>query len=275
MAPALSLSPKPAAADPAPTLMQTLSAELPDLSQGSGAEASGSAREDFEARAQLDAPRSREALIAVQLPALVAGELDLVSARLRPAPLTAGERAEVLGATSFKKVKWRDDWFSEYAPSYPDGICFPDSRIQLSVRSQALRYASVEDHFRALFAHEYTHRLQNEGVITRALGVEIPAVAVELLRAIELAGMDRLRRGHITYIGEGVLQSFDAGVEWAGGDRAQAAGFYAKGFLAGAAYALSRRTGRPLDAWEFVRRVASAKAPEPPGAVFSDILSRP
>lgn len=42
-----------------------------------------------------------------------------------------------------------------------------------------------------------------------------------------------------------------------------------------AAYALTQKTGRPMDSWEFLRRVASAKEPEAPGAVFTEIASRP
>ncbi|MBI5211368.1 MAG: hypothetical protein HY927_15445, partial [Elusimicrobia bacterium] len=141
------------------------------------------------------------------------------------------------------------------------------------------RYADPDHHFRVLFSHEYAHRLQSQGLWTNAYGIEIPAVAVELLRALELAPLSKLAAGHIDFIGQGVLDSFEDGRRWLRDGGTSVEAFYRKGALAGAAYELSLKTGRPDDAWEFLRRVCAirpgSKAGENPAEAAAAIASRP
>ena len=168
-----------------------------------------------------------------------------------------------------------DRWFERWngTPGVPDGVCWRDSKlIQLFVRRHWRKLKDPETHYRVLFTHEFAHRLQFEGLWNMKYGVEIPAVAVELLRAVELVGLDELRAGRVDFIHAGVLGGFDSGVQWARSGRADAAAFFYKGALAGAAWELARRTGRPGDAWEFVRRVSSAANPEDPRTVYDSIM---
>ncbi len=262
-----------------PKLIETLSAEAPDLDRLPASGASAAVEADFNARAQLGPTRSAvpmdaEALENDFLPALISGELDRAAERLLGAPLPPEKKAAVLAETSVKRIRWFHHVFNDTLP-VPDGVTYEDSRISLSLRPGWKKYPSVEDHFRVLMTHEYVHRLQNEGVYTRAFGSEIPAVAAELLRAIELAGLERLKAGHIKFIGEGVLGSFEEGRAWARGERSYAVGFYFKGFLAGAAYELAQMTGRPNDAWKFLRKTAAPANKETPKEIFERILTSP
>lgn len=216
------------------------------------------------------------ATLAVRLRPALAREADLLARRFLGRPLSAAEAADVAAKTSFMPVTWRElnHEYGGMFTSHPDGIAKPDLTITLAVKAGFGSYASVEEHFQILFAHEYTHRLQYEGAVSVRHGVEIPAVAVELLRALELTSLETLRGGRISFIGAGVLASFEDGRRWAQKPSADEWPFFHKGFLAGAAHALAARTGRPGDAWEFVRRVESARAPENPAAVFAAILGR-
>ncbi len=262
-----------------PKLIETLSAEAPDLDRLPSSEASAAVAADFQARAQLG-PSNRTVsaddagLQNEFLPALIADELDRAAERLLGAPLTREKKAAVLDETSVKRIRWFHHFTNDILP-VPDGVTYEDSRISLSLRSGWKKYPSVEDHFRVLMTHEYVHRLQNEGVYTRAFGVEIPAVAAELLRAVELAGLERLKAGHIKFIGEGVLGSFEDGRRWARGDLSSRDGFHFKGFLAGAAYELAQMTKRPKDAWKFLRKTASGTNKETPKEIFEQILTAP
>ena len=207
-----------------------------------------------------------------------AEEAALAADRLAGRNLSGAEREDVVARTRFVTAGLWKRLFNEFGVmfSYPDGVARDDLSIELT-RTDPRRLPDEEAHYRALFAHEYTHRLQFEGDVSRRQGVEAAPVAVELLRGIELVGLDAVKAGRIPFISDNVLQGFEAGRAWAGqaaaGTFADAA-FYFKGALAGAAWELARRTLRSEDAWEFVRRVASQRRPEDPAAVYADIASR-
>lgn len=222
------------------------------------------------------APHSWATLARSLKPAL-AQEAAVAARRFLGRELSAAEAEDVAAKTHFMPLTWRqiNHEYGGMMMSHPDGVAKPDLSITLVVRNGFESYASPEEHFRILFAHEYTHRLQFEKAVSTRHGIEIPAVAVELLRALELTTLAGLKSGRVAFIGPGVLASFEDGRRWAGQPSADETPFYHKGFLAGAAHALAARTGRPDDAWEFVRRVESAKTPENPGAVLADILRRP
>ena len=207
-----------------------------------------------------------------------AEEAALAADRLAGRNLSGAEREDVVTRTRFVTAGLWKRLFNEFGVmfSYPDGVAREDLSIELT-RTDPRKLPDEESHYRALFAHEYTHRLQYEGDVSRRQGVEAAPVAVELLRGIELVGLDAVKAGRIPFISDNVLQGFAAGVEWArraAEGRFAEAGFHFKGALAGAAWELARRTLRSEDAWEFVRRVASQRRPEDPAAVYADIAER-
>lgn len=207
-----------------------------------------------------------------------AEEASLAAERLAGRNLTGAEREDAVARTKFVTAGLWKRLFNEFGVmfSYPDGVARPDLSIELT-RTDPRKLPDEEAHYRALFAHEYTHRLQFEGHVTKRMGIEAPPVAVELLRGIELVGLEALKAGRIPFISINVLDGFESGAQWA---RRAAEGifgeaaFHFKGALAGAAWELARRTLRAEDAWEFVRRVSSEKSPEAPAAVYADIASR-
>lgn len=207
-----------------------------------------------------------------------AEEAALAADRLAGRNLTGAEREDAVARTKFVTAGLWKRLFNEFGVmfSYPDGVARPDLSIELT-RTDPRRLPDEEAHYRSLFAHEYTHRLQFEGDVTRRLGIEAPPVAVELLRGIELVGLDALKAGRIPFITQNVLDGFEAGRAWAklaAEGRFGEAAFHFKGALAGAAWELAKRTLRAEDAWEFVRRVASQRAPEDPAKVYADISAR-
>jgi hypothetical protein len=208
-----------------------------------------------------DAPREVEYRRALQR-MILSDELTAVEPSLRGRGLTDRRRAEVLAQTSFRDLKWYHLFTEEMSP--PEGITYmADGRIVLNVKSAWEKLPSFVGHYRTLFTHEYTHRLQSEGEVSQALGAEIPAVSAEILRAVEVYGLEGMRAGMSRLIPEALREQFEAGRRWT---RAAAAkrdeqGFYWKGFLPGAAFELARTTGRWTDAWEFHRRVSSGVAP--------------
>ncbi|TBR26115.1 hypothetical protein EPO15_00750 [bacterium] len=207
-----------------------------------------------------------------------AEEAALAAERLAGRNLTGAEREDAVQRTKFVTANLWKRLFNEFGVmfSYPDGVARPDLSIELT-RRDPKTLPDEESHYRALFAHEYTHRLQFEGHVTRRFGVEAPPVAVELLRGIELVGLDALHAGKIPFITENVLGAFASGRAWArdlAAGKAVDAGFHFKGAMAGAAWELAQRTGRLADAWEFVRRVSSERSPEAPAAVYADIAAR-
>ncbi|TPW21035.1 MAG: hypothetical protein FD126_1082, partial [Elusimicrobia bacterium] len=207
-----------------------------------------------------------------------AEEAALAADRLAGRNLTGAERDDVVARTRFVTAGLWKRLFNEFGVmfSYPDGVARDDLSIELT-RRDPRKLPDEESHYRALFAHEYTHRLQFEGEVAKNLGIEIPPVAVELLRGIELVGLEALKAGRIPFVTPNVLQGFESGRAWArdakSGKFAEGA-FYYKGALAGAAWELASATGRLADSWEFVRRVSSQKRPEDPAKVYSDIAGR-
>lgn len=207
-----------------------------------------------------------------------AEEAALAADRLAGRNLSGAEREDVVKRTRFVTAGLWKRLFNEFGVmfSYPDGVARDDLSIELT-RTNPRKLPDEEAHYRALFAHEYTHRLQFEGDVSRRQGVEAAPVAVELLRGIELVGLDALKAGRIPFISPNVLDGFETGRRWAAlaaQGRFGEAGFHFKGALAGAAWELAKRTLRAEDAWEFVRRVASQRRPEDPAAVYADIAAR-
>lgn len=207
-----------------------------------------------------------------------AQEASLAAERLAGRNLTGAEREDAVARTKFVTAGLWKRLFNEFGVmfSYPDGVARPDLSIELT-RTDPRKLPDEESHYRALFAHEYTHRLQFEGHVTKRYGIEAPPVAVELLRGIEIVGLEALHAGKIPFITVNVLDAFAAGRAWARAvaeGKAVEPGFHFKGAIAGAAWELAGRTGRPLDAWEFVRRISSEKTHEAPAAVYADIASR-
>lgn len=207
-----------------------------------------------------------------------AEEAALAADRLAGRNLTGAERADAVARTKFVTAGLWKRLFNEFGVmfSYPDGVAREDLSIELT-RTDPRRLPDEEAHYRALFAHEYTHRLQFEGDVSRRQGVEAAPVAVELLRGIELVGLEALKAGRIPFISQNVLDGFESGRQWArlaAEGRFGEAAFHFKGALAGAAWELAKRTLRAEDAWEFVRRVASQKRPEDPAKVYADIAGR-
>lgn len=220
-------------------------------------------------------PPETAATLAKRLAPAFADEARAVAEQVAGRSLPESELADILGRTTLSRVGWGKRVFNEFGvmASYPDGVARDDGRIELTERP-AKDLPDPEAHYRALFAHEYTHRLQFEGDVTKRWGIEVPPVAVELLRGLELVGLEGLKAGRIPFITANTLAGFESGRAWAAGERADETPFYFKGTLAGAAWALAARTGRPGDAWEFVRRVSSEKRRESPGAVFAELLGR-
>lgn len=221
----------------------------------------------------LDArPRDEAVLVAEFLPAALREELEQIHPRLRDMPVTPEEREVILGDTFIKKVKWYHYFFDTTSfggGQASAGLTYPDGRIQLNLMRAWKGYAFPVAYFRILFAHEYTHRLQTQKRITMAFGAEAPALEVEVLRAVELIGIENLRVGKIAFIRSSALRAFDSGRRWARSTREHTDEFVSRsGFLAGVAYELSVMTGRSEDAWRFLRRVFSALAPEKPGEAF-------
>lgn len=192
---------------------------------------------------------------------IVRDELARVEPRLLGKELTAERRDEVLAKTKFRDLKWYHHLWGEELP-VPTGIARRHDRsIGINVRSGWRGLASFVGFYRTIFSHEYTHRLQFEGEVTVAYGMEPPAVATELLRAVELFGLDALKAGASPVIAEGLLDAFEEGRRWLREGRTQERGFFWKGFMAGAAYELALETGRWSDAWAFHRLVSSGTAP--------------
>lgn len=217
------------------------------------------------------APQKPEYRRALQR--LVLGdELRAVEPQLRRQPLYPGRRAQVLAETSYRDLKWYHRFIEEMSP--PEGITYMDNgRIVLNVKPSWASLPSFVGHFRTLFTHEYTHRLQSEGEVSQALGAEIPAVSAEMLRAVEVYGLSGVQAGLSRLIHESLLGQFESGRQWTArlsAEPADESGFYWKGFLPGAAFELARRTGRWSDAWEFHRRVSAGVKP---GQAARDILA--
>lgn len=276
-----------AAARPAPerepreTLLEALGRPLPDLSESGTEEASGLSGQDFLRRAQLSgesapavplrrlldpgAPPTERALRAV-----IADELRVSVPRLLGRALSSAEEESILAQTAFQRRRWWSWLFS--APALADGMTDAEGRITLYLNPGWERMSDLETHLRVLFTHELTHRLERTAGLLARFGSESLATAAHLLRGLELLGLEGLRAAGPKIATEHELEGFEQGRRWAG-PREGEEGLTYKGALAGAAYALARRTGRPADAWEFLRRMAEERAPAA-ARVFAEILLR-
>jgi hypothetical protein len=209
-------------------------------------------------------PLNERILIETLIPRWVAAELPVVAQRLGR-PLDDAHRADVLRRTTGYRMYWHSSMTYKDHPDnagIPDGHFSPKFGIRLMVKPDWRRLPDLETHFRVLFAHEYTHWLQDEGVVSGRGDHEAEAVAVEMLRAIELVGLADVEAGRTGTIHANNLGHFATGreavmKEW------YESGLYVRGALGGAAYEVGLRAGRPEAAWEFLRivtRPANQKA---------------
>jgi hypothetical protein len=301
-APALALAKPPASRGDAsrPTLLQTVSAPMPDVSKLSGGESAAAAEKDFAARAQLDAPAagggglvetpvrepaprslhlvkpaaplssSAQEMESTLIPAWMKEELPIAAAKLGR-PLPAEYAADVLARSNVWAYKWHSRWTYEIAGGLPDGHYDPKFGIRVMLKTDWRKLKDPQTHFRVLYAHEYTHWLQEEGLVTRRYGGETPAVAVEQLRGMELVGWEGLKEGRVGFIAEGNLQSFESGRKWARGDMMDESQLYFRGVLGGAAYEVGLIAGRPEAAWEFLNLVIAEKGGLAPREAFERV----
>lgn len=193
---------------------------------------------------------------------LARDELGVVEPKLRGLALSKERRDDVLARTRFQEVRW---WKPGADRGDTHGVARRDGSITVNVHGDWRRIRELGAHFRTVFSHEYTHRLQFEGEFTRRWLDEPSAVATHFLRAIELLGLEALAREAINFIHQGSLDTFQRGRDWVHKtpeERRGFQGFYFPGAIAGAAYELARLTGRWEDAWEFHRRVSRGEDPE-------------
>ncbi|MFA6004371.1 MAG: hypothetical protein WC881_09915 [Elusimicrobiota bacterium] len=208
-------------------------------------------------------PKARALRRALQ-DLIVRDELEYIEPRLRGAALTWQRREEVLAQTRFRDIRWWDYFRGGVDNPEAEGVAKPDKSITLHVKSGWQKLPSLVAHFRALFSHEYTHRLQFEAEVTMKYGGEIPSLGTELLRGLELVGLEGLRRGMIDFITPNALGDFERGRAWMRKDisgRQDLDGFFWKGFLGGAAYELALQTGQWAAAWMFHERVSKGADP--------------
>ncbi|MDE2509840.1 MAG: hypothetical protein KGL74_01840 [Elusimicrobia bacterium] len=282
-----------------PTLLKTATAPLPDLSGLGEGESSAAAAADFERRTQLDgdaaAPASvpapsesswsrfrarlagrpaaaERAMAETVIPRWMETELPVASGKLGQ-ELTDGQKSSILKRSKVWVYAWHSGWTYEISGGLPDGHYDPKFGIRVMLKNNWRRLKDPENHFRVLYAHEYTHWLQEEGKVTRRMGGEIPAVAVELLRAMELVGWEGMKAGRIGFIAEGTLGAFEDGRRWARGDMADATALMFRGVLGGAAYEVGVQAGRPEAAWEFLNLVIAEKGGMKPREARAFVLS--
>lgn len=221
------------------------------------------------------APQTSRLLIHHYLPEIIKDEIQKIGPRMAPENLSFEEQAGVLAFTVFQHIHLYSPFTSDITP-IPEGDTDSKGRIRLNLKLRWRHYPSLENHFRTLFFHEYIHRLQVSGVLGRDYGVEPPAVAAHILRAIELeGGLKPLREGRIeSMVSPNELNNFDRGMKWAQDKNDGSDVFYSKGSAAGAAYEIAQKTGRWEDSWEFLRRIFSKENPENPRVVADSILNR-
>ena len=211
--------------------------------------------------------------MASTIPSWMREELPVTAAKLGR-ELPPDYAADVLARSNVWVYKWHSRWTYEISGGLPDGHFDPKFGIRVMLKADWRKLKDPETHFRVLFAHEYTHWLQEEGLVTRRYGGEIPAVAVEQLRALELVGWEGMKEGRVGFIAEGNLQSFEHGREWARGDMKDETQLYFRGVLGGAAYEVGRIAGRPEAAWEFLNLVIAEKGGLKPREAFERVTGR-
>ena len=219
------------------------------------------------------APVNEHVLIAQVIPAFVAEEFPLVAAKLGRS-VDAAYKADVLARTNGYRMYWHSGTTYKDHPDnvgIPDGHFRSDFGIRLMVKPDWRGLKDLAANYRPLFAHEYVHWLQNEGFVSNKYGAEIAAVAVEVLRAIELLGLDGVRAGGAGTVHPGVLSSFDGGRAWARSGFKEETVAYSKGSLAGAAYEAAQMTGRPAASWDFLNLVIAGKGALEPAAAWARV----
>ncbi|MBI2385193.1 MAG: hypothetical protein HYV14_04180 [Elusimicrobia bacterium] len=219
------------------------------------------------------APVNEEVLVARTIPSLVAAEFPVIAAKLGR-KVDAAYKADVLGRTNGYRMYWHSATTYKDHPDHvgiPDGHFRSDFGIRLMVKPDWRRLPDLSANYRPLFAHEYVHWLQDEGFVSNKYGAEIAAVAVEILRAVELVGLDEVRAGRAGTVHAGNLSAFDGGREWARGGFRGDTTPYMKGSLAGAAYEAGVATGRPEAAWEFLNLVIAGKGALEPAAAWARV----
>jgi hypothetical protein len=196
---------------------------------------------------------------------VVRDELALVEPNLRGRPLTEERRDAVLSKTEFHDIRWWDYVTGKVANPEAYGVAkIADLSIHLHIHRGWRSMPSLAGYIRTVFSHEYTHRLQFEKEATTRYGGEIPAIATEMLRAVELAGVGALGGGTFAGIGKRLVDRFEEGRKWMASpahDGTIPTGMYFEGFLAGAAFEIARLTGRWSDAWAYHRRVTQGEDP--------------
>ncbi|UPT75641.1 MAG: hypothetical protein M0D55_08200 [Elusimicrobiota bacterium] len=225
-----------------------------------------------------EAPVDERILLERVIPALIAAELPLVAAKLGY-ELTPERRADALKRSNGYRMYWHSAYTYKDHPDnlgIPDGHFRKDFGVRLMVKPDWRRIKDIPANFRPLYAHEYTHWLQNEGHVSYKYGGEIAAVAVEILRAIELIGYDAVAAGGAATVHAGNWSSFEGGRQWARAGLGEETTPYSKGALAGAAYEAGVAAGRPEAAWEFLRLViAGDRNPQPalsPAAAWAKVV---
>ncbi|MEQ1920246.1 MAG: hypothetical protein ABL955_13715, partial [Elusimicrobiota bacterium] len=220
------------------------------------------------------APLNEKIIIEKVIPALVAEEFQVIAAKLGRS-VDAAYKADVLKRTNGYRMYWHSSYSYKDHPDHvgiPDGHFRSDFGIRLMVKPDWRRIPDLAANFRPLFAHEYVHWLQNERFVSTKFGAEIAAVAVEVLRAVELVGLEAVRDGRAGTVHAGIMSSFDGGREWAREGFKNETAPYMKGVLAGAAYEAAEVTGRPEAAWEFLNLVIAGQGALEPAAAWARVV---
>lgn len=221
-------------------------------------------------------PLSRALLREGVIPAAVAAELPEIAPRLGRG-LDAAHAAEVKARTNGYDLWWHSSWSYKDHPDgqgVPDGHFRKDFGIRLMIKQDRAKLKDPPTHFRVLFAHEYAHWLQNEGVLSYKYGGETVAVAAELLRAVELLGVEGLRSGRAGTIREGTIRAFESGRAWARGAMADETALYWRGTMGGVAHEVGVAAGRPEAAWEFLRLVCGGKGALSPREAYLKVVGK-
>jgi len=213
------------------------------------------------------APVAERHMAGTIIPAWMREELPIASGK-QGVRMTAEAFETTLARSKVWVYEWHSRWTYEVPNGLPDGHYDPKFGIRVMLKRDWRRLKDPKTHFKVLFAHEYTHQLQEEGVVTRRYGIETPAVAVEQLRALELVGLEGMKAGRIGFIAEGNLRSFEDGRKWARGNMADSTILFHRGVLGGAAYEVGLVAGRPEAAWEFLNLVVSEKRRVAPAEAF-------
>ncbi len=195
---------------------------------------------------------------------IVRDESEHIEPRVQGIPLNPARRQELLSSTHYADVRWYHHFFGKVPHPEARGVTQgSDLSIHLHVKKDWDRMPSFVAFYRALFAHEYTHRLEFEGKLTEKRG-ELSAVATEMLRTLELVGLEGLQQDVLGCRTQSELASFEKGRAWMKSkERSQEkgeSGIFWKGFAAGVAYEIALQTGRWTDAWLFHRLIASGRS---------------